>query len=340
VPVLAGAALIVALTAVAYAPALRGGFVLDDNILLTDNRLIKASDGVYRFWLTTESIDYWPVTNTDLWLEWRLWGMQATGYHVTNLLLHIIAALLIWAVLRRMAIPGAFLAALLFAVHPVNVESVAWIAQRKSVLAMVFFLLSILAYLIADERTGSRARASTARRWYWFSVAAFAVAMLSKGSVAILPLLLLLIVWWSRPLTRADVARSAPFFAIAVVLVGVNMWFQTHGTGLEFRTATPTERLLGAATAVWFYLYKALLPVHLAFIYPRWQIRSEQLRWWIPLGAWAVTTFILWRYRTRWGRPFCFAWAAFGVALVPVLGFTDVAFMEHSLVRITTSIWR
>src|SRR5205085_1992364 len=130
----------------------------------------------------TEPLDYWPMTNSSFWLEWRLWGMHASGYHVTNLLLHIGSAMLLWAILRRLAIPGAFAAALLFVLHPVNVESVAWIAQRKNTLSMIFFLVSIFCYLEHELRF-PRER-SRIDRWYWFSLAAFLLAMLSKGSVA------------------------------------------------------------------------------------------------------------------------------------------------------------
>lgn len=140
-------ALLIATTVFAYWPALSGGFIWDDDLLITNNRLVQSSGGLNRIWFSTEPIDYWPITNTSFWLEWRLWGNHALGYHATNLALHILAALLVWVILQKLAIPGAFLAALLFAVHPVNVESVAWIAQRKNTLAIVFYLLSILWYL-------------------------------------------------------------------------------------------------------------------------------------------------------------------------------------------------
>jgi tetratricopeptide (TPR) repeat protein len=330
----AGAGLIVLATCLAYFPSLNGGFILDDDKLLTDNALIKATDGLYRFWFTTEPYDYWPVFNTTLWLEWRLWGMNPTGYHVINLLLHIVEALMIWGILQRLSIPGAFLAALLFAVHPVNVETVAWISQCKSLLAMLFFLLSIHWYLKSETPwppppNGARADAN---RWYGLSLAAFVLALLSKGSVAVLPPLLLGLAWWLRPLTKRDLLRTAPFFLVAVVLVRVNIWFQTHGGGVPIRTAGFAERLLGASAAVWFYLYKALLPVNLAFIYPRWQVETDQWRWWLPLLAAVAVTCLLWTYRQAWSRPLLFAWGCFGVALVPVLGFTDVGFMSSSLV--------
>src|SRR5262245_51609360 len=142
-----GVALIVLLTAISYAPAMDGRFIWDDQSLITNNPLVKAPDGLYRIWLTSEAIDYWPLTNTSFWVEWRLWGADTRGYHLTNLSLHMTAAVLIWIILRRLSIPGGFFAALLFAVHPVNVESVAWVAERKNTLAIVFFLLSIWSHL-------------------------------------------------------------------------------------------------------------------------------------------------------------------------------------------------
>ena len=149
----AGAALIAAIAFVAYLPSLNGGFILDDDIYLTDSQIIKSADGLYKFWFTTEPIDYYPVSNTLLWIEWRLWGMNPTGYHATNLILHIVEALLIWLILRKLLIPGAFLAAVIFAVHPVNVESAAWIAQLKDMTAMLFFLLAIFCYVQSEEKT-------------------------------------------------------------------------------------------------------------------------------------------------------------------------------------------
>jgi tetratricopeptide (TPR) repeat protein len=341
---------------VAYLPALNGGFILDDDVLLTKNPSIKAPDGLFQFWCTTEPYDYWPVTNTALWFEWRLWAMNSPGYHVTNLILHVVESLLIWIIMRRLSIPGAFLAAVIFAVHPVNVESAAWIAQRKNMMSLLFFLLSILWYLkyfgLAPPRLAAKLsmvhrplpadssfipHPSSFYFWYWLSLAAFVLAMLSKGSAAILPILLLAIVWWLRPrwtvfISRWDIVRTVPFFAVAVALTAVNLWFQSHGEEVMVRNADFTERVLGAGAVVWFYLYKAILPFDLAFIYPQWQIEHGNPLWWLPLvGALAVTA-ALWRYRKSWSRPLLFAWVFFCAALVPVMGFTDVGFMKYSLV--------
>jgi protein O-mannosyl-transferase len=351
---LAGVAIIVVAVFTAYIPSINGGFIWDDELLITQNGLFKVSDGLYQIWCTTEATDYWPVINSMFWIEWRLWGNNPIGYHVVNLILHVVEALLIWLILRKLSIPGAFLAAVIFAVHPVNVESVAWIAQRKNAMAMLFLLLSILWYLKvsmptasvgmapAHSQVGSREREKTFSSfifhpssfhfWYWLSLSAFVMAMLSKGSVAVMPILLLGIVWWLRPLTWRDVLWTAPFFAVAAVLAAVNVWFQTHGLGEVIRTASFMERLLGAGSVVWFYLYKALLPIDLAFVYTQWKIEAGNPLWWAPLLAALAVTALLWMYRKGRGRPFLFAWGFFCVALVPVLGFNDVYFMRFSLV--------
>ena len=342
----AGMAIIILLAFIAYFPSINGGFIMDDDGLLTNNDIIRTPSGLYRFWCTTEAMDYWPATNSTFWIEWRLWGMNATGYHFTNLILHIVEALLIWIILRKLAIPGAFLAALIFAVHPVNVESVAWIAQRKNLMAMLFFLLSILWYLKADMPTtsngGLREREKTFSSfilhpssfhfWYWLSLLAFLIAMLSKGSVAVLPALLLGIIWWLRILTWRDLVRTAPFFIVAAILTSVNVWFQTHGSGEVLRNAGFAARILGAGSMIWFYLYKAIFPVDLSFIYPLWDIPVNQFLCWLPLFAALAVTGILWAYRKSLSRPFLFAWGFFCVALLPTMGFTDVYFMKYSLV--------
>jgi protein O-mannosyl-transferase len=345
----AGAAAIILITVVVYFPFLSGGFIWDDDQYLTNNRHIKAADGLYKYWFTTEPIDFYPVSNTTLWIEWRLWGMNPTGYRTTNLVLHIVETLLIWIILRKLMIPGAFLAAVIFAVHPVNVESVVWIAQRKDMLAFLFMLMSIWGYLRSDTRARNSIRhtpcavsqrVSEAVRpahrvcgvLYWLSLGSFVLGMLSKGSVAMLPVFLLMIVWWLRLFNKWDIARISPFFLVAAFLTGVHVWFQTKGTGEMLRDAGFLERLLGAGGVVWFYLYKALLPINLAFVYPQWDIKVDNPLWWLPLAAVLAVTAVFWLYRNSWSRPFLFAWGFFCVALVPVMGFTDVYFLKYALV--------
>ncbi len=232
------------------------------------------------------------------------------------------------ATAEALAIPGAFLAALLFAVHPVNVESVAWIAQLKTILSMFFFLISILCYL--------KVRAPF-NRWYFFSMIAFVFAMLSKGSVAILPLVLLLVLWWqNQRLTMRDVWQVVPFLLIAIVLIEINIWVQTHGAQITIRTATIAQRLTGAGAALWFYLFKALVPINLLFVYPQWNIDPSYLLWWLPLAAAIGVTVVLCYVglsaKKPWARCLLVAWIYFGLALLPALGFIDVGYMKYSLV--------
>lgn len=329
---MAGALLIVLVTSVAYLPSIRGEFLLDDTLNLTENDLVRATDGPYKFWLTTEPIDYWPLFNTSLWLEWRLWGTNPLGYHVTNLALHIATVLLVWTTLVKLSVPGAFLAAMLFAVHPVNVESVAWITQLKNLLALFFSLVSVLCYLEEEQRWRQRARGARAvGLWYAASLGSFTLAMLSKGSVAVVPLLLLGVLRWLRPLTWKDIVRLGPFFLVCAVLVPVNIWFQSR-LGTQLPAAGLVESVLRAASIVWFYLLKALVPLDLTFIYPLWKVNAGRLAWWLPLLAAAAVTAIFWRYRDSWARAPLFAWAYFCISLVPVMAFTPVGFMEHSLV--------
>ena len=151
----AGVLVLTCATLIAYWPALSAGFIWDDDVMLTSNPLVKADDGLYRMWFTFESVDYWPVTGSSFWLEWRLWGMRALGYHLSNVLQHIASALLVWLVLHQLSIPGAWIAACLFALHPVNVESVAWITQRKNTLSQIFLLLSIVWFIRYDSRSRS-----------------------------------------------------------------------------------------------------------------------------------------------------------------------------------------
>lgn len=332
-------ALIIALVIFIYWPAINGGFVLDDEGLLTEYSIFHTPDGLYRIWFTTDAPDYWPLTYTGFWIEWHLFEKQTTGYHVVNITLHIAASLLLWATLRKLRIPGAYLAALLFAVHPVNVQSVAWIIQLKNSLAMVWFLLAIWSYAESEERYSAHAESSADSRlpisdpWYCLSLLAFILAVLSKGSTATLPAILLIITWWQRGITKRALLRLAPFFLLAAAFVVVNIWFQAHANADAIRHATPLERILGAGAVIWFYLYKALAPFDLAIVYPPWDIKPGNPLWWLPLAATISVTVALWQMRhTRFGRPLLFAWAYFCIALIPVMGLTDVGFMRFSLV--------
>jgi tetratricopeptide (TPR) repeat protein len=330
------AALIVVVTLLGYIPAMQGGFFWDDHSFLVRNEIIHARDGLRRFWLTTEAQDYFPLTSTLLWVEWRLCGASAAGYHVVNVLLHASAAVLAWRVLRRLNVAGAWLAGILFAVHPVAAASAAWVTESKNTLTMVLFLLSLLAYLTYEERAeppGGPPRRS--KGWYALAIVLFLLALLAKTSVVMLPAVLLLCAWWRRGrISVKDLFRSLPFFALSLGLGLVTIWFQKHNViGAEVvRPEGFCSRLAAAGWMVWFYLFKLLFPAGLCVIYPRWNVDGASFLAFAPLTLLVAGLALLWLHRNDWSRAPLFALAYFLMMLLPTLGFVDMAFMRFSLV--------
>ncbi len=349
-----GSAVLLLLVFIVYIPVLNGGFIWDDDVTLTDNPLIRSPDqGLYHIWFTTLPHDYWPLHYSMLWLEWRLWGMNAAGYHVTNVLIHALGAIVLWRVLLRLRIPGAIAGAMLFAVHPVSVASAAWISERKNTLSLVFFLLSILWYLRSRESAGSAPAAETGKRlgprgFYLLSLGGFILSLLSKTSVVVEPVVLLLCCWWldQPPAGRTkssvtgfawlmrEVRRLLPFFALSLVSAVVTVWFQRHraiGTP-NWETSPILERLVGGSWGIWHYLYKALFPLSTTVIYSRWEINTGNPLSFLPALAWVAMLFVLWRYRNSWSRGLWFALAYFTVSLAPVMGVFDMYYLVYSRV--------
>ncbi|HUI05696.1 MAG TPA: tetratricopeptide repeat protein [Verrucomicrobiae bacterium] len=320
------AALIVLLTVVAYVPVLHGGFVFDDHELITGNRMVKASDGLYRFWFTSESPDYRPLTWSLWWSEWRLWDGRATGYHVVNVLLLAVNAVLVWLILRRLKVSGAWLAAVVFAIHPVNVATGAWISEQKNTLSMLFYALAILLYLKFDEEGR--------RGWYGLSVGAFFLALLSKTAVVMLPVVLLGCGWWRHGRVRArDWLYSLPYFVGSLALALVTILQHQRALPVAFvRPGSFGARLAMAGQVPWFYLSKALLPVDLMLIYPKWEIDPSRWVSYVPGIILIGGLIVFWWKRNTWGRTALFGLGYFVVMLFPVLGFFDQGFYLHTLV--------
>ncbi len=288
-----------------------------------------------------ESADYFPLKTTMLWIEYQLWGLNPCGYHVVNIVLHAFNAVVLWLLLRQLSVPGAWLGALLFALHPVHVESVAWIAERKNTLSLLFYLLSIRDWLRFEE-TGRRGS-------YVWALGFFAASALCKTSVVMLPVVLLLITWWrtgqmpgiaflmslkTGKINWRDIARFIPFFAVAGLLAAITIWFQNgRAIGDEvIPIGNFWSRLAGAGMAVWWYLGKAILPLNLTTIYPRWPIDPPQA---IQFGAGALVlafAWLLWVKRQQWGRTPLFVFGYFVVTLFPVLGFFKMSYMRLTLV--------
>ena len=307
-----------------YWPALHGGWLWDDDLLVTDNSNLRSLRGLWEIWLTTPSTDYWPLSWTLLWIEWHLWGNEPLGYHLSGLALHICSGLLIWRLFSRLGLRWGWLGGLLFVVHPLAVESVAWVSEIKNTLSLPFFLLSIDAWLDAEEKQSSG---------YWRSIFYYLAAMLAKTSTVMLPLVLLLYCWWKRGhVTWQELKRMIPYAAIAVMLGLITVYFQNNGGQGD----NPAElerfvaRLIGTGTVIFFYLDKFFLPMNLLPIYPRWTLSpSSQL---VALPALAALLFGLWTHRGGWGRHALFGFGFFLLNLLPVLGLVKMRYLNISWV--------
>jgi protein O-mannosyl-transferase len=337
-PILAAAALVV-MVLLAYSPALRAGFVFDDDDNLRKNPTVRSLDGLRQMWSSTvANQQFYPLTYSTFWVEYHLWRLDPLGYHVVNILLHAANVLLLWWLLSVLRVPGAWLGAAIFAMHPVEVESVAWIAERKNVLSLALALGAMLSYLRfsppdafdeVDHADGNR------WRWYVLALLLFTLALFSKTAVVTLPAVLLVLYWWKRGhITRQDMGRLAPFFGVAIALGLLTVWVEKNHVGAHGAawSLTLVERVLLAGRALWFYVGKFLWPRPLMFFHPRWDIDVQA--WWQYLFPIATLGAVagLWRARTHIGRGPLAAMLIFAGVLVPVLGFFNVYFAKFSQV--------
>ena len=322
--VLAGLLLI---TLAAYLPVWHGGMLWDDDAHLTRAGL-RSLGGLWRIWFDLGATQqYYPVAHSAFWVMHRLWGDDTLGYHLVNIVLHACSAWLVFLILRRLAIPGALLAAAIFALHPVEVESVAWMTELKNTLSGVCYLGAMLAYLRFDS--------SRDRRAYLTALALFVLALLSKTVTATLPAALLVIFWWQRGTLhrREDIVPLVPFFGVGAALGLFTAWVERTQIGAEGAAFqfTIIERLLIAGRACWFYLWKLAWPTNLTFIYPRWHVSQQVASQYVyPLAA-IVLVVALWLYRKRSRAPLA-AMLFFAGTLFPALGFFNVYPFIYSFV--------
>ena len=284
-------------------------------------------DALKRFWVTTEAPDYFPLVSTSLWLQRLVWDLNPMGYHIFNVVLHAFNAVMLWLILCKLRFRGAWLAAVIFAVHPVHVESVAWITEIKNLQSTFFFMLSLICYLNFTN--------SQKKQWYLFSVILFFMALLSKTSVVMLPLILLLYHWWSDgSLRKKQLINTIPFFVFSAVFSAVTIWFQYNRAGAvgEPWSAGLLERILVASRAVWFYMEKLVFPLDLMFIYPRWSMETQKFTSYVPTVALIVVIVFFWNKRKTWGCPILAGLGYFVINLFPVLGFFNIYFMRYSFV--------
>ena len=311
--------LLVAAVIMAYQPVWHAGFIWDDDDYIIKNKLLTAPDGLKRIWFSLDSpSQYFPLTYTSFRVERALWGLNPTGYHWVNILLHATNALLVWWLLRRLAVPGAWLAAAIFALHPVQVESVAWITERKNVLSL-FFLLALLAWVRFVEDQPKRL-------WHHYGLALifYVLALCSKTTACTLPATMLLVLWLKGwPITRVRLVQIVPFILLGVGMGLVTMWWERFHQGTQGKAFSLglLDRILVASHSVWFYAGKLAWPTNLTFSYPRWVINpSDPLAYvWLLAG---VGMYVMIYFARRFtGRGVEVAVLFYVATLSPILGF-------------------
>ena len=333
--ILAGTA-ILAMSLVAYVPALSAGFIWDDDDYVVNNDTLRSLSGLGRIWSEPgATAQYYPLVHTSFYLEYQLWGLNPLGYHLVNVLLHASAALLLWRVLKVLQLPGAWFVAAVFAVHPVCVESVAWITERKNVLSGVFYFAAALCYLRFNPPDCTMAPVRPRRGLYVLSLLLFAAALLSKTVVATLPAALLVVLWWKRGrIGWRNVAPLLGMFLLGAAMGLVTAYIEKTSVGAEGSEwdFSIVERFLIAGRALWFYAGKIAAPLQLTFMYPRWEVCDEI--WWqyiFPIAVIAVLS-ALWMFRQRIGRGPLAGVLVFAGTLLPALGFVNVYPFRFSFV--------
>ncbi len=318
-----------------YWPAVRGGWVWDDKTEMPQMAAIPGREALRDIWIAPTTGDYYPVKTSLEWLEWRLWGNDTFGYHLVNVALHVAGAILLWRLLKRLGVRCARFAGLLFVVHPLAVESVAWIDELKNTLSLPLALLALIAYVSFDDaqasgKTAPRSPMDEGWGFYLLSLACFLLAMLSKSSVVMLPVFLLLYAWWKRGRIRAaDLLAAAPFLVISLVLGLVAIRFQqVHGLAggiLALPLGGWAVRLARAGLMAAFYFSKCILPVGLMPIYPQWTVDPAAPVTWLPWLAAGAGFAWLWSRRKTWGRHALLGLGWFFLNLAPVLGFIPIS---------------
>jgi tetratricopeptide (TPR) repeat protein len=293
---------------------------MDDRRLIeTDNPLVSGQLQPSSIWFQTD----FPLSTFVFWRQWLAWGPNPMWYHVINILLQGLSAVLLWRVLVGLKIPGAWVAAAVFAVHPVCVNSVARIAELKNTLSLPFFLLSLWLYLPHLNPNPNPLR-------YALSLIAFILALLAKTSIIMLPAVLLaLIAWQNRKITRHDILRLIPFFVLAFAFGLMSAWFQKNQAlaGSTLQPETFPERFALAGRIFWFYFEKALLPVDLNLVYPQWKVDAASPASYLADILFCAAVFICWRFRNGWGRHVLLGLGIFAITLFPALGFFDSQFL-------------
>jgi len=326
------ALLIVAAGFWVFSPALHGDWLMDDDFYLTQNALLNDPARLWKIWFAPGSlIEYYPIEASAQAVQWHFWHMDTFGYHLTNLILHVIGALLVWRLLAKFGLRLAWLGGFLFLIHPAVVESVAWISEFKNTLSLPFFLLSMCAWIDYEKRGRSRD--------YFLALGLFLIAMLCKISMALFPLVILLYAWWKRGRVGwSDLKAAAPFFVISLVLGVTTIWVGHSFREAHLQSAANPQiggflaRMALAGQSISFYFSKCVWPVEMIPIYPKWPVDPRSLLSFLPWPILGGVIGWLWTRRANWGRHALLGLGFFLLNLAPFLGFNSVTYMGFTWV--------
>jgi protein O-mannosyl-transferase len=336
-----GTGLLAVILFAAYFPVLQTGFVWDDDRNLTANPFFADFDSLVHIWLDVRSNpQYYPLLSTSFWIEHKLWGLNPLGYHINNVLLHGLNSIILWRILLFLGIPAAWMVSAVFALHPVHVESVAWITERKNVLSGVFYLLSLYTFLRfyfpgPTVFSNTRPIQNRSRFLYGISLFFFICALLSKTVTCTLPAVILLLFWWIENRIQLKIIwLTTPYFIFGLSFAYLTSWLEKVNTGAigpEWDYSF-WDRFIIAGRALWFYIGKLVWPFPIIFTYPRWNI--DDSLWWQYLYPTSFLFFILilWALRNKVGRSPLTLILFFAGTIFPALGFFNIYFMRFSLV--------
>ena len=359
--------LLLLLTLVAYTPAIFAGYIWDDDFYVTQNQTLRTLDGLRDIWLSPMATpQYYPLVHSSFWIEYQLWELEPRGYHLTNILLHVGCALMVWKIFRQLGWSSlrAWMVGLLFALHPVHVESVAWITERKNVLSGLFYLIAVSCYIkftlnsnsesaissISNQQSSipsstassiisggnHQSSISSDRAWifYVLTLFFFICALLSKTVTCSLPAVLLLMVWWKRgKLTLRDILPTIPMFLIGAAMGLLTAYIEHAHVGArgDEWNFSLLQRIAIAGTAICFYIWKLVEPINLTFIYPHWKLAAIPWQLVFPLLV-AAALVLFWLKRKTWTRGPLAALLFFCITIFPALGFINIYPMRYSLV--------
>ncbi|RJP77693.1 MAG: tetratricopeptide repeat protein [Desulfobacteraceae bacterium] len=339
--ILAAACLFFIVVATHY-PAMSGGFVWDDDLHITDNELLRSVDGLRKIWFEPGAWPhYYPLVLTSFWIQYQLWGLDPFGYHLTNIIIHGFSAILLWRILKNLNISGAWIAACIFAVHPVQVESVAWASENKNILSGFFYLSSLLFYVhfAFQNAKGTSVKLFHSRKkaiFYFLSLFFFLLALFAKTVTCSLPAVIVVLLWWKRDrITGKDLYPLLPFFLFGIILGLSTVWTELYNVGSMGKSTWDLsflDRLLIAGRCLWFYIGKLIFPYDIMFEYPRWNIDTNQWRQFLYPISFCLVLFLLWLYRKKIGKGPLAALLIFSGTLFPAIGFFNLFTMRYSYV--------